>query len=126
VVSDTLKWCVRQGLHKRQIWQTAKNTLCLHCWSVLCCVPQCHHCVSWHSFFSSECSWALHLCPPRLCTQPNRDRPDSRAVETDCFRHEGNSSSEHLWPIVCQCVQKQNPLLKNLENGEESKEENKY
>lgn len=39
---------------------------------------------------SSECSWVLHLCPPCLCTQPNWNWPNSRAVEGDRLRHEGN------------------------------------
>lgn len=79
---------------------------------------------------SSECSWVLHHCPPCLCTQPNWDRPNSRAVEGDCLCHEGNClfrASLKKWCVLIFNVFKSNTcLLKNLENGDEPKEENKY
>lgn len=51
--------------------------------------------------FSPESSWVLHLCPPRLCAQPNWDWPNSGAVEADRLRHEGNCLFRATLTVVC-------------------------
>lgn len=42
-------------------------------------------------WFSTESSRTLHLCPPRLRSQPHRNRPDSGGVEDHRGGHEGKT-----------------------------------
>lgn len=53
---------------------------------------------------STESSRTLHLCPPRMCTQPHWYWPNSGGVEKDRRGHEGTSNSSRSQSCCCSTV----------------------